>query len=111
MAKLKTWREIPIGGVVLEGGTAEQYLTGGWRTLRPVKDEAKCTNCMICWVYCPDTSILAKDGKMVGFDLEHCKGCGICAMECPVKVEAHAFTGKPGKVIQMVEEAQFRSEG
>jgi hypothetical protein len=25
-------------------------------------------------------------------------------------VEAHAFTGKPGKVIQMVEEGQFRGE-
>jgi len=25
-------------------------------------------------------------------------------------VEAHAFTGKPGKVIQMVEEGQFRRE-
>jgi hypothetical protein len=27
-----------------------------------------------------------------------------------MKVEAHAFTGKPGKVIQMVEEGQFRGE-
>jgi pyruvate ferredoxin oxidoreductase delta subunit len=29
-----------------------------------------------------------KDGKMVGIDLEHCKGCGICAAECPVKGKA-----------------------
>jgi len=26
-----------------------------------------------------------KDGKMEGFDYEHCKGCGICASICPVK--------------------------
>ncbi|MEK7679190.1 MAG: 4Fe-4S binding protein [Deltaproteobacteria bacterium] len=25
---------------------------------------------------------------MKGFDLEHCKGCGICAVECPDKVKA-----------------------
>jgi pyruvate ferredoxin oxidoreductase delta subunit len=59
---------------------------------------------MICWVYCPDSAVIVKDGKVQGFDYDHCKGCGICAHECPVKVEAHAVTGKPGKVIQMVEE-------
>jgi pyruvate ferredoxin oxidoreductase delta subunit len=29
-----------------------------------------------------------KDGKMQGFDLTYCKGCGICAEECPKKVKA-----------------------
>ena len=50
-----------------------------------IRDEAKCINCMICWVYCPDSCINTKDGKMTGFDLDYCKGCGICAKVCPVK--------------------------
>jgi len=37
---------------------------------------------------CPDSAIIIEDGKMIGFDMEHCKGCGICAVECPDKVKA-----------------------
>ena len=81
--KKKTWKEIPIGGLIDKAGSAKEYKTGEWRTFRPVRDEKKCINCLICWVYCPDSSILAKDGKMTGFDYDHCKGCGICARECP----------------------------
>ncbi|MEE9585652.1 MAG: 4Fe-4S binding protein [Nitrososphaerales archaeon] len=29
---------------------------------------------------------MVKDGKVTGVDLVHCKGCGICAAECPTKV-------------------------
>ena len=79
----KGWKEIPIGGVIAKGGTAEEYNTGDWRTFKPVRDESKCIHCMFCWVYCPDSSVLVKDGKMTGFDYEHCKGCGICASVCP----------------------------
>ena len=103
MAKeLRTWRETARAGIVTEPGSTAEYKTGTWRTLKPVHDMAKCTHCMTCWVYCPDSSILVKDGKWVGIDYDHCKGCGICANVCPVKVEAHEATGKPGKVIQMV---------
>ena len=38
---------------------------------------------MLCYFYCPDASIIVENGKAVGFDLDHCKGCGICARECP----------------------------
>ena len=79
----KGWKQITAGGLVLEAGNTIEYDTGGWRSLRPILDEEKCVHCMICWVYCPDSSILVKDGKMIGFDLKHCKGCGICARECP----------------------------
>jgi len=38
---------------------------------------------MLCYFYCPDASIIVENGKAVGIDLLHCKGCGICAKECP----------------------------
>jgi len=41
-----------------------------------------CNECNICWFLCPDTAILNKDGK-VDFDYDYCKGCGVCAEECP----------------------------
>jgi len=87
-SKLKGWREIPIGGLIVEAGSAARYPTGGWRTFRPVHDAQKCIHCLFCWVYCPDSAVKVQDGKVVGIDLEHCKGCGICAQECPEKVKA-----------------------
>jgi pyruvate ferredoxin oxidoreductase delta subunit len=93
---LKTWKEVPIGGMILEAGNAKTYNTGSWRSMRPVRNAEKCTNCHICWIYCPDSSIIVKDGKMEEFDLDHCKGCGICAEECPVKC------------IEMKDEGEFR---
>ena len=89
------WTELPVGGLILDAGSAERYVTGGWRTFRPILDGGKCTDCMICWFYCPDTAIVVKDGVLQGFDLVHCKGCGICAAVCPPKTSA----------IVMVEEA------
>jgi 2-oxoacid:acceptor oxidoreductase delta subunit (pyruvate/2-ketoisovalerate family) len=43
-----------------------------------------CTFCMRCYDYCPDLSI-EMDGKTGerAIDYDHCKGCGICAEECP----------------------------
>jgi pyruvate ferredoxin oxidoreductase delta subunit len=95
MPKGTGWKDIPLGGLIVEAGNAIEYKTGGWRAFRPVRDVPRCTNCMFCWVYCPDSSILVKDEKMTGFDLDHCKGCGICAKICPTKciemVEENAF--------------------
>jgi pyruvate ferredoxin oxidoreductase delta subunit len=81
---MKGWREIPEGGLILEAGNAVQYKTGSWRSQKPVRNEEKCTHCLICWIYCPDSAILVENEKIKGIDLEHCKGCGICAKECPV---------------------------
>lgn len=85
---LKRWKEIPIGGLIVEPGNAALYKTGGWRTFKPIHDAEKCTHCLRCWIYCPDSSILVADGKVTGIDYDHCKGCGICAEECPPKVKA-----------------------
>ena len=73
--------EIPLG-FVSEAGTAKNYSTGGWRSMRPVWNKDNCTSCMLCWVACPDSSIIAVNGTMTGIDYDHCKGCGVCVNEC-----------------------------
>lgn len=112
-AELKGWKDIPIGGKILEAGNSRKYKTGDWRTFRPVPLLDKCTNCMICWMLCPDSAIKvgtadspvkglkgisnnAKLGNFGGFDYDACKGCGICAEECPFKA------------IEMKEEKEFK---
>jgi pyruvate ferredoxin oxidoreductase delta subunit len=39
-------------------------------------------------VACPDSSVRLSEGKVTGIDYEHCKGCGICAFECPTDPKA-----------------------
>ena len=77
------WKQIPYGGLIVEAGSAERYETGDWRSSRPKLDKEACIDCLRCWIHCPDSSIQVKEGKMVGFDYRHCKGCGICARICP----------------------------
>jgi len=84
----KGWRDIPRGAAIMDVGNAREYMTGDWRTIRPVWDREKCIHCLFCWVYCPDSAIKVKDGKVQGIDYDHCKGCGICASECPKRVQA-----------------------
>jgi pyruvate ferredoxin oxidoreductase delta subunit len=79
---LRKWKEIPFGGVPWL--SSDLYLTGDWRTRKPVIDYDKCTACLFCHIYCPDASVLWK-GERVEIDYDHCKGCGICAEECPSK--------------------------
>ena len=93
MSEKKGWKELPIGIVIAEPGNISQYKTGDWRTFRPVIDQEKCIKCNFCWVYCPDSAILVDSEGEYDVDLDYCKGCGICAKECPVKC------------IEMVEEA------
>jgi 2-oxoacid:acceptor oxidoreductase delta subunit (pyruvate/2-ketoisovalerate family) len=60
-------------------------MTGGWRTgERPEADLSACVNCLLCWLYCPDSAILVEGEAFTGFDLDACKGCAICAEVCPV---------------------------
>lgn len=44
----------------------------------------QCTECDTCLVYCPEGIVRRKAG---GYDIDYtfCKGCGICAVECPRK--------------------------
>ena len=96
MPKGTGWKDIPIGGLIVEAGNAVEYQTGGWRAFRPTVDFEKCIHCLTCWIYCPDSSIIVEEEKLRGFDLDHCKGCGICSSVCPVDA------------IEMVEEAEFK---
>ncbi len=99
MSKKPGWKKLPFGDL-LEAGTAKEFETGDWRSLRPIKDDEKCINCLNCWIWCPDSAIIVKDEKMVGIDYRYCKGCGICAKVCPPKVQA----------IEMVDEHQFKDK-
>lgn len=84
--RLKSWQELEIGAVILEGGSTVEIETGGWRTgLKPVVDAYQCVNCLLCWVHCPEPAILTEGAQMRGYDYKHCKGCGICADTCPEK--------------------------
>lgn len=68
-------------GTYFEAG----YLTdtnASWRVEKPVVDEDKCRNCLICYMYCPDGTI-TKGETCVEIDYDFCKGCGICQVECP----------------------------
>jgi pyruvate ferredoxin oxidoreductase delta subunit len=79
------WKNIPPGMVILEPGSALKFKTGSWRAFKPRWIEENCIQCLLCWLYCPDNAIKVKDGKRQDFDFDYCKGCGICATECPGK--------------------------
>lgn len=76
------WRDLPLSALPYR--LSLEYKTGDWRALRPVIDQNKCVKCLLCWLYCPEMAILW-DGKQVSVNLDYCKGCGICARECPAK--------------------------
>ncbi|MDQ7041681.1 MAG: 2-oxoacid:acceptor oxidoreductase family protein [Rhodothermus sp.] len=79
---LPPYHALPIGGVI----TPEIRWfprTGGWRSERPVFNEARCVNCLLCWAHCPEPAIVVHDRLMEGFNYDYCKGCGICVAMCP----------------------------
>jgi len=76
-------RVIVPGARVIEPGSSMKFETGDWRTMKPVLEMDKCIHCLTCWIYCPDDCVLVSGGKVEGFRLTHCKGCGICSKTCP----------------------------
>jgi pyruvate ferredoxin oxidoreductase delta subunit len=99
------WQDLPLGGIIVHAGNASGYETGGWRAFRPkierqIPDvKVGCTNCLLCWLYCPEGAIIVDDGVVNGVDLRFCKGCAICEEICPVMC------------ISMVEEGSCLEDG
>ncbi len=78
-----TWQELTVGAEIYEPATSMQVNTGEWRVMTPVWIEDKCKQCLLCFPFCPDSSIPVEDEKRKDFDFMHCKGCGICVKVCP----------------------------
>ena len=69
---------------------AEGIQEGTWDRERALQETERCLSCgtcnlcLQCVSFCPDASIWLDENKTaVTVDLDHCKGCGICAYECP----------------------------
>ena len=42
-----------------------------------------CNSCELCMIYCSDAAITRADEGRFDIKLDYCKGCGVCAAECP----------------------------
>jgi NADPH-dependent glutamate synthase beta subunit-like oxidoreductase len=42
-----------------------------------------CNLCDTCLIFCPDVAIVRLDHKGYEINYDYCKGCGVCAEECP----------------------------
>lgn len=76
------YEDMPFGSMGLAGQLTS--VNSGFRTFMPTVDHDKCIMCLFCWVYCPEGCIDKENGK-IEIDPDYCKGCGICANECPKK--------------------------
>ncbi len=84
------WIDLPAdsvslaGPAVYGGATSIQVRTGLWRTMRPIIELDYCNKCTwVCSSFCPDSAIeVGPDGFPV-INYDHCKGCLICAAQCP----------------------------
>lgn len=78
---------------VTQTGNSAVRHTGNWRTYRPLIDYGKCTDCMICYAYCPESAMsVGQDGR-VKIDYDNCKGCMICLTECPLRAISQTREG------------------
>ena len=77
------------------GGYGVLKDVSSWRVFTPEIDVDKCISCKACWIFCPETAInWDEETKKPSIRYNACKGCGVCANECPtdaiemVRVEA-----------------------
>jgi pyruvate ferredoxin oxidoreductase delta subunit len=94
--KLLSIEKLSIGCVAPPGESLANK-TGAWRSMRPVFKHVTCIGCRACEMVCPEgcifedpkhSHVLEKPKKREvhnwDFDPDYCKGCGMCAVECPV---------------------------
>ncbi len=79
-----SWKELPHVPVSL-GVAGSIGATGEWRIVRPEINREKCNRCGLCYVYCPEGTMIFADGNGPEVNFTYCKGCGICGAECPRK--------------------------
>jgi len=92
---------VPLELVVSEGGIQSVTMTGNsgvkhtgnWRTFRPTIDYGRCTDCMICYAYCPESAMHVDQDGRVKIDYDNCKGCMVCLTECPLKAIGQSREG------------------
>lgn len=95
-------------GAKIKHSLKKSPVTGYWRYARPVVDKKKCIGCGACVKYCPEAVIElinceekihpvksppkrgpqnAEFNRVKKADIDYCfcKGCGVCAAECPQK--------------------------
>jgi Pyruvate/2-oxoacid:ferredoxin oxidoreductase delta subunit len=94
--------DLPLQAIDIETIKIERFQTSGpaietetgqdgtWDRERAMQEAERCLSCgtcnlcLQCVSSCPDASIRQVGTKTtVAVDLDHCKGCGICAYECP----------------------------
>jgi len=76
---------IPLAGAISD--TTESNKTGSWKSFKPVVTK-KCIGCGNCVLFCPDDCIKLVNKnrkKFAEINYNYCKGCMICASQCPVK--------------------------
>ena len=65
-------------------GTSLENKTKAWRGQHPVYKQVDCIGCQRCFLGCPEGTVYQIEKKKFDVNLDYCKGCGICAHECPV---------------------------
>ncbi len=82
-------RELPVDNRINNFKEVRKRLSS-----KPAQKEAErcfscgfCKLCYNCFIFCPDGSVNFDENKPpVEINLDYCKGCGICAQECPTGV-------------------------
>ena len=85
--KRSTFRRHAIGmvepGCVIVRPRQRQITYKGLENFFPATYKERCIKCGLCWIFCPDMAYNKSPEGFYLVALDYCKGCGICARECP----------------------------